>query len=65
MKNNTLIREALFRTGMKKWQLAKAMGISEPTLYRMLREELPEEKQREIVSLINQGMEMRNNGREC
>lgn len=56
--NNLLIREALFRTGVKKWQLAKLMGISEPTLYRMLRENLPEDKQMEIVNLINQETEM-------
>ena len=54
MKNN-VIREALTAAGMKQWQLADLLGISEPTLTRWLRHELPQEKQAEIVAVIEGG----------
>lgn len=49
---NKVIREALTAAGMKQWQLADLLGISEPTLTRWLRHELPQEKQAEIVAVI-------------
>lgn len=51
MKNEK-IRKALTAAGMKQWQLADLLGISEPTLTRWLRHELPQEKQAEIVAVI-------------
>ena len=39
--------------GMKNYQLAELMGISEFTLSRKLRNELPEKEQVRIISLIN------------
>lgn len=52
MPNNSIIRRALFDAGMKQWQLAELMGITEFTLSRKLRHELPEEEQTRIVNLI-------------
>ena len=52
MQNNTIIRRALFDAGMRQWQLAELLGITEFTLSRKLRHELPEEEQIRIVNLI-------------
>ena len=49
---NMKIRQALLEVGMKNYQLAEIMGISEFTLSRKLRNELPEEEQERIVSII-------------
>ena len=52
--NNAIIRNELKRTGLKYWQLARILGISDATLCRRLRDELPDEEQRKICQLINQ-----------
>lgn len=52
MKNNKKIREELKKHGMKQWELAKLMGVSEGTLCRRLREELPEDQQTAIIDKI-------------
>ena len=52
--NNTMIRTELKRTGLKYWELARILGISDATLCRRLRDELPDEEQRKICQLINQ-----------
>ena len=49
---NLNIRQVLMEVGMKNYQLAELMGISEFTLSRRLRNELPEEEQLRIVSII-------------
>ena len=50
---NMIIRKTLLATGTKYWQLARdILGISEATLSRKLREELPEDEQREIAAKI-------------
>lgn len=54
MKNQR-IEFALMETGLRKYQLAKLMGISESTFGRMMREELPVERQEEIVRIIEEG----------
>lgn len=51
MKNNE-IREALKKANMKQWQLAELLHISEFTLSRKLRKEMPEDEKREIIRLI-------------
>jgi len=35
-------------------QIAKVMGISEPTMTRRLREELPEQDKQEFIRIINE-----------
>lgn len=64
-KANRLIRDALYHADMRNWQLAKLLNIGEATLCRLLREDLPEEKQKEIVEKINQAAEARKNESEC
>ena len=51
---NMKIRQALMEVGMKNYQLAELMGISEFTLSRRLRKELPESEQDRILALIRE-----------
>lgn len=53
--NNLKVREALKKSGMKKWELADLMGIHCGTLSVRLRHELPVEEQDRIVKLIKDG----------
>ena len=50
--NNLIIRGALLKNGVRYWQLARILGISEPTLCRKLRTEIPEPEQMEIAARI-------------
>ena len=52
--NNTIIRMTLAETGLKYWELSRLLNISEATLSRRLRDELPAEEQDRIVDLIRQ-----------
>ena len=52
--NNKKIRKALKETGVKYWELARIMGISDGTLCRRLRDEIPAEEQVKLVKLIQQ-----------
>ena len=51
---NMKIRQALLEVSMKNYQLAEIMGISEFTLSRKLRNELPKEEQERIISIIKE-----------
>ena len=54
-KCNMTIRHSLKEHGLKQWELANLLGVSEATVVRMFRTELPEEKQEHILSVIEQG----------
>lgn len=56
---NKRVRDELIRNGMFLWKLAKLMGVSEASVTRMMREELPEDRQDELIDLIRKGA---NNG---
>ena len=51
-KNNRLIRDALYRCDRSLYYLGSVLGVSESTVTRMMRDELPEEEQKRIVQLI-------------
>ena len=55
--NNVKIRMKLASNMLKYWQLARIMGISEMTLTRKLRDELPEPEQDRICQLIDEYIE--------
>lgn len=61
---NIKIRKALKETGVKYWELARLMGISDATLCRRLRDEIPAEEQDQIVELIRQHGGGGNNGND-
>ena len=51
---NLIVREELKNRGVRHWQLAHALGISEQTLVRWLRFELDEERQLEMLMKIEE-----------
>lgn len=55
--SNTRIKIKMLKSGIKQWELARLLGISESALSRKLRGELPEEEQDRIVAVIERGKE--------
>ena len=49
---NERIRQELKTVGMKQWQLAELMDVSEQTICRKFRKELPQVEQERIIELI-------------
>ena len=52
MKANQTIREAAKRKGVKHWQIAEYLGISEPTIMRWLRAPLSPEREKAVMEAI-------------
>lgn len=53
MENNIEIRNAIFSNNIKKWEIANKLGITDSTFSRMLRNEISNEKKKEILNIIN------------
>lgn len=51
---NQDIRNYAKQNGVKLWQVAKVKGISEPTMTRLLRQELPESEKENFRRIINE-----------
>ena len=51
---NKIIREELKARGVRHWELAHELGISEQTLVRWLRFELDEERQLDMLMKIEE-----------
>lgn len=51
-KTNAIIRAELKARGVRHWELAHELGVSEQTLVRWLRFELDEDKQMEMLEMI-------------
>ena len=51
---NKDIRTYAKENNVKLWQIAKAMGISEPTMTRKLRSELPEQDKQTFRRIIDE-----------
>lgn len=57
---NTKIHKACKDYGVKKWEVADRIGVADNTLSKMLRRELAEAKQNEIIeTIINLAKEKR------
>ena len=52
-KANQDIRDYAAKKGVYFWEIAMQLGISEPTITRWMRVELPEDKRREIGQIID------------
>ena len=52
--SNQQIRLAARGAGIPLWRLAEALGVSEPTMTRKLRHELPEEEKQRILAIIRE-----------
>lgn len=61
---NVDIRKAAKQAGVFLYAVADKLGISEPTMTRLLRYELPEEKKMQIKSIIAELKEQKSNGKE-
>ena len=53
-KNNLLVRNELKRRKIYMWQLADYLNVSEVTMCKRLRYELPEAVQKDIVNKIRE-----------
>ncbi len=51
---NESVKVKLVKTGVRHWELAKALGISETTLYRKLRTELPGAEKKRLTAIIEE-----------
>lgn len=51
---NQEIRTEAKRNGVKLWQIADKLGISEPTMTRKMRHELNEDEKNRILSIITE-----------
>lgn len=54
MKANQKVREQAQKMGVKHWQIAEHLGISEPTIMRWLRVPLSEEREKAIMAAIKE-----------
>lgn len=52
MKHNLTIRDEASRSGVRLWQVAERMGLTEFTLSRKLRHELSDEDQARVLEII-------------
>lgn len=63
---NANIRKVAKAQRVQLWAIADALGISEATIQRRLRHELPEDEQQRILQIINdlaaEREEVRKNG---
>ena len=50
---NAQIKQLAKEKGIKLWQVAEVYGISDGNFSRLLRKELPKEKEEKILSIIN------------
>lgn len=50
---NVEIRSACMQSGIKQWQLAEAIGVSETHFSRKLRRELPKDEKEKILAIID------------
>lgn len=49
---NLEIRQAIFAKGLKHWQIAKAMNVSEGTFSRWMRYEMDEDRKKDVMKVI-------------
>ncbi|MGM9628990.1 MAG: hypothetical protein ACI3V4_13040 [Faecousia sp.] len=50
---NVEIRSAFMKAGIKQWQVAETLGISETTFSKKLRHELPQDEKKNILTIID------------
>lgn len=58
--NNKLIREAMFRYELKQYQVANILGVSQSAVSILLRNDLSESMQKEIVQKIESGLDKKD-----
>lgn len=53
MLANTDVRETAKEKGVRLWEIAEYLKISDPTMTRKLRKELPDTEKAEILKIID------------
>lgn len=51
---NITIRSAAKDAGVRLWQIADRLGMNDGNFSRLLRKELPEERQRQLLEIIEE-----------
>ena len=64
MRANADVRKAARIADIPQWRICERLGISEPTLTRWLRFELPEDKRQRILNAIDELSREQENGGE-
>lgn len=60
MKHNVLVRQYLMKYGLRQYDLAEILRVHEATVSKWLnKSELPEQKQLELISVIQRAGEQR------
>lgn len=62
MKKNLRIRNEIEKNNFKYWEIAERLNLSDGNFSRLLRRELTEEKQKEILKIIKKLKEKQKNG---
>ena len=52
--NNLELRTKARKNGVRLWEIADRLGISEPTITRKLRRELPDNEKQRILAIIDE-----------
>lgn len=52
MRKNVLVRETAAKRGVKLWQIADALGITDATFSRRIRKEFSDAEREKIIGLI-------------
>ena len=58
MDNNKAIRDAIKASGLRYWQVADRMGISENTFTRLLRHELNDADKARVLAVLENRKEV-------
>ena len=54
MLANTDVRETAKKRGVRLWEIAEFLNVSDPTMTRKLRRELPADEKQKILSIIDE-----------
>lgn len=54
VRSNQEVRNLIKKSGVRHWMLASQIEVSEQTLCRWLRHELPPEKKQKIIAAVNE-----------
>lgn len=62
---NLMIRECMRTHDIRLWEVADLLGVSESTVVKRFRHELPEEEQKRIIELIKENAGADNDSMEA
>lgn len=51
---NKAVKDALKRHGVPQWELGKELNVSENTMYRKLRTDLPKQEQEQLIRKVEE-----------